>query len=95
MEQNRSAAAGMEHGADMMEKQIPVLRETGNCPVCYAGGFVTGTIITAMLESNLSEDEVNYYLTDLMVAIYAHFLLLRKEAGHEDPPKSPDKRTLN
>lgn len=79
----------------MMKEAAVILLNTDSCPICYAAGFSTGVLSVALLLSEKSDEEVREYLTEVMAAVYGAYLLQKKEAGHEDPPKSPDKRKLN
>lgn len=65
------------------------------CKACFGAGVTLWIIGEVLANTEMTEDEMLDYISDLAAAMLHRAQQLRKEAGHEDPPKFPDKRTLN
>ena len=89
-----AAKLGRRTGRQIISNMLEDKHDTHMCPVCYAGNMSIEMLSTALAASEFSQAAIVAYLEEVINSIYNEAESKRKEAGHEDPPKSPDKRKL-
>lgn len=92
---NTAILLGTEAALDILD----VLKEQEKfkdcCQLCLVRGIATTLLAVILLENDLDDADVEVYMENFASSVIKTHSHAKKEADQEDPPQSPDKRTLN
>jgi len=92
---NSAVFLGTDAGLDILEDLRTNVKFAGQCELCLVRGITMTLLASALVANEVSDAEIEDYMETFAAAVLTLTRHAKKEADQEDPPQSPDKRTLN